>query len=110
MLMRTTSISRMAVFAATVAMAADLPVRRITLYKHGVGYFERSGQLASGESARLDFQASEMNDVLKSLTLEEKGGGKIAGVRYDASQPLPVRLADFPFRLGEQQPLSAVLD
>lgn len=25
------------------ASAADLPVRQVVLYKHGVGYFERAG-------------------------------------------------------------------
>ena len=98
------------VLALTSLAGADLPVREVVLYKHGVGYFERSGHLAAGESAHLDFQASEMNDVLKSLTIEEKGGGKISGLRYDSSQPLGAKLAEFPFRLGEGQPLSAVLD
>jgi hypothetical protein len=97
-------------FGAVTLWGADLPVRQVVLYKHGVGYFERSGQLGAGESARLDFKASEMNDVLKSLTIEEKGGGKITGLRYDSSEPLEVKLAEFPFRLGEHQPLSAVLD
>ncbi|MEX2261144.1 MAG: DUF4139 domain-containing protein [Bryobacteraceae bacterium] len=69
-------------------MAADLPVREIVLYKHGVGYFERIGRLAAGESARLEFKAAEMNDVLKSLMVNEKGGGAVSGIRYDSSQPL----------------------
>src|ERR1051325_6219188 len=92
------------------AFAADLPVRQVILYKHGVGYFERSGSLAAGESARLDFKASEMNDVLKSLTVEEKGGGKITGLRYDSSEPLSQKLGEFPFQLQPGTPLSAVLD
>ena len=92
------------------ANAAELPVRQVVLYKHGVGYFERSGELAPGESARLEFKAAEMDDVLKSLTIEEKGGGKISGLRYDSSEPLAHKLADFPFQLGAAQPLSAVLD
>jgi len=91
-------------------IAAELPVRQVVLYKHGVGYFERAGELAPGESARLDFKAAEMDDVLKSLTIEEKGGGKISGLRYDSSEPLAHKLADFPFQLGAAQPLSAVLD
>jgi hypothetical protein len=95
--------------SATLAMPADLPVREVVLYKHGVGYFERSGRLAAGESARLDFNASEMNDVLKSLTVDEKGGGKISGLRYDSMDPLGHKLAEFPFKLGDEQPLSAVL-
>ncbi len=96
--------------AALIAPSAELPVRQVILYKHGVGHFERSGKLGPGESARLDFKASEMNDVLKSLTVQERGGGRISGLRYDSMEPLDRKLAEFPFKLGESQSLSAVLD
>ncbi len=99
-----------AVMAASSLMAAELPVKRVVLYKHGVGYFERSGDLAAGESARLDFKASEMNDVLKSLTIDETGGGKISGLRYDSSTPLDRRLGEYSFSVGAQVPLSQFLD
>ncbi len=92
------------------AAAAELPVREVVLFKHGVGYFARSGRLAAGESARLDFKADEMNDVLKSLTIEQKGTGKISGLRYDSSEPLAKKLEEFPFSIGAGQPLSAILD
>jgi len=92
------------------ARAADLPVREVILYKHGVGYFERSGELKAGETARLDFKAEDMNDVLKSLTLTDRGGGKIGSVRYDASEPLEKRLEDFPFAVGDELSLAAFLD
>jgi len=95
-------------FTVTIS-AADLPVREVVLYKHGVGYFARSGRLAAGESARLDFKAEEMNDVLKSLTVEEKGG-KISGLRYDSSEPLAKKLEEFPFSVGSNEPVSAILD
>ena len=75
-----------------------------------MGFFERSGKLGPGESARLDFNASEMNDVLKSLTIEERGGGKISGLRYDSMDPLGHKLAEFPFQIGAAQPLSVMLD
>jgi len=90
-------------------VAAELPVREVILYKHGVGFFERLGTLGAGESTRLDFRPAEMNDVLKSLTIQEKGGGKISGVRYDSDIPLAEKLNDFPFKLGDGQPLSTVL-
>src|SRR5580692_2094094 len=96
--------------AAGALSGAELPVREVVLYKHGVGYFERSGQVSAGDPARLEFKAEEMNDVLKSLTIGEKGGGKVTGLRYDSSEPLAQKLAEFPFQLGSQQPLSAVLD
>src|ERR1700735_3190284 len=90
--------------AATLStmMAADIPIREVILYKSGVGYFERGGKLQPGESARLDFKASDMNDVLKSLTVSGQNGNKITGLRYDSSEPLDQKLADFPFKIDGQ--------
>jgi len=96
--------------AAAVAQTADLPVKQVVLYKHGVGFFERSGTLGPGESARLDFNASDMNDVLKSLTLTDSGGGKISGLRYDSMDPLSHKLAEFPFQIEGGQSLAAMFD
>jgi hypothetical protein len=75
--------------------AADLPIREVILYKHGVGFFERSGTLPAGDTARLDFKAEDMNDVLKSLTITDRSGAKIGGV---------------PFEMGNGNPLSVFLD
>jgi hypothetical protein len=101
----------LSVMAAAAALgAAELPVRTVVLYKHGIGYFERSGELGAGESARLDFKAADMNDVLKSLTITELGGGKISGLRYDSSEPLDRKLSEYSFRIQDRLPLSAFLD
>jgi hypothetical protein len=94
----------------STALAADLPVREVILYKSGVGYFARSGQLAPGDSARLDFKATDMNDVLKSLTVADDSGTPIRGLRYDSSEPLEQKLAEFPFTVADGQQLSAFLD
>ena len=93
-----------------VLSAADLPITEVTLYKHGVAHLERSGELKPGETARLDFKPDDMNDVLKSLTVTDRNGGKVNGVRYDSSDPLEKRLADFPFQLGSGASLAAFLD
>ena len=98
-----------AAFSIAAAHAADLPVRQVILYKNGVGYFERAGQLRAGESARLEFKATDMDDVLKSLTIGDQGG-KVSGVRYDSSEPLAAQLGRFPFRLDGQVSLAAFLD
>jgi hypothetical protein len=95
---------------AAGALAADLPIREVILYKSGVGYFERSGTLRPGESARLDFKASNMNDVLKSLTLADRNGGKVTGLHYDSSEPLDEKLVDFPFQVEKQASLALFLD
>ena len=95
---------------AAIISAADLPIREVVLFKHGVGYFSRAGELAAGETAQLAFKASDMNDVLKSLTITDASGAPIAGVRYDASEPIEQRLANFPFQVREGASLAAFLD
>lgn len=100
----------LAAICAPALFAADLPIREVILYKHGVGFFERSGDLKPGETARLDFKAADMNDVLKSLTIADRNGGKVDGIRYDASESLDKRLEDFPFTLGQQASLAVFLD
>jgi hypothetical protein len=45
-----------------------------------------------------------------ALTVEERGGGKISGLRYDSMDPLGHTLASFPFHIDAGQALSAVLN
>jgi hypothetical protein len=95
---------------ALPASAQQLPIKQIVLYKHGIGFFEREGVIAGGEEARLDFKTADMNDVLKSLTVTDSSGGPIAGIRYDSNETLDQRLGRYPFRIGNQERLSAFLD
>ena len=44
-------LSFIAVFMAS-AMAADIPIREVILYKSGVGYFARAGTLRPGGADR----------------------------------------------------------
>ena len=90
--------------------AADLTVSKVVLYKHGIGFFERSGSVPAGDQAQLQFKATEMDDVLKSLTIEKRGGGGVSAVRYDSSDPLSKRLEVFPFRIGNKINLADILD
>ncbi|MBI4889655.1 MAG: hypothetical protein HY821_03455, partial [Acidobacteria bacterium] len=96
------------ILAASLVQAADLPVTRVIVYKNGVAYYERSGEVKPGESGRLDFKAAEMDDVLKSLVVDAPGG--VARIRYELSEPLQKKLADQGIQIGAQQPLSVLLD
>ncbi len=101
----------LALSAATLQLfCADVPVKRVILYKHGIGYFEREGAVPAGEDARLDFKATAMNDVLKSLTVIDTDGGRIAGIRYDSNETLQQQLEKYPFKIGEQEFFSSFLD
>lgn len=98
-----------ALSAGLALPAADLPVTRVVLYKNGVAYYERSGSVPAGETARLEFKAAEMDDVLKSLLLEDVSGA-VRQVRYELNGPLERKLADLGMQLPPQQPLALLLD
>ncbi len=61
---------------------ATLPIRRLTLYKHGVCFVEREGRV-DGEEVALTFRADEVNDALKSLLVMDRRGGQVLGIGYD---------------------------
>ena len=71
---------------------ARLPVKRIALYKNGVGYFEHSAHIHGTQELNIDFTTAQLNDVLKSLTVVDLGEGHISGVRYNSIAPLDERL------------------
>lgn len=71
---------------------AQLPVTAVTLYRSGVGSFERSGTITGDTSVRLSFEADQINDILKSLVVLDLGGGRVAGVGYSSDEPIARRL------------------
>ena len=72
--------------------SARLPVKRVVLYKNGVGYFEHSAHVRGSQDLGIDFTTAQLNDVLKSLTAVDLGDGRITGVRYNSIAPLEERL------------------
>jgi hypothetical protein len=80
----------------------------MTLYKHGVGYFERRAKL-SGEEVELSFRVEEMNDILKSLTAIDWGGGQVLGIDYATPQSREERLAGCSIRLDDDRSLRDLL-
>jgi hypothetical protein len=88
---------------------AKLPVRRVVLYKNGVGYFEHLGHVRGNQDVHVDFTSTQLNDVLKSLTVLDLSGGRITGVDYNSEAPLARRLATLRLALGERPTMSEFL-
>ncbi len=59
----------------------SLPIRRVTLYKHGLGFFERRGQV-TGQQLRLEFPRPAMDDILKSLVVLDSLG-QVLGLEFE---------------------------
>src|ERR1700734_274962 len=79
----------------------DLPVRKVVLYKNGVGYFEHAGSVTGNQRVAIDFTSPQLNDVLQSLTVLDEGGGRIAGVNYNSTTPLAEQLKTLSLGMTE---------
>jgi len=86
------AVASAAVPGAAGASIKDLPVRKVVLYKNGVGYFEHAGSVTGSQRVAIDFTSSQLNDVLQSLTVLDEGGGRIGGVNYNSTTPLAEQL------------------
>jgi hypothetical protein len=85
--------ARQAQRPARDAEAAELPIRRVILYKSGVGYFQHVGSIAGDASVAIQFTTAQLNDVLQSLTALDLDGGSIANISYNSVAPIEQRLA-----------------
>lgn len=83
-----------------------LPITRVVLYKHGVGYFERRGPVTGTTAVDLHFRASEMNDVLKSLTTIDLGEGIVSSISYESVTPIDQQLEDVALTLDDENVVS----
>ncbi|NUP09084.1 MAG: DUF4139 domain-containing protein [Polyangiaceae bacterium] len=61
--------------------SADSPLKldRVVLYRNGIGYFERVGEV-DGDILTLKVRKDQVNDLLKSLTVVEKDTGRAVSV------------------------------
>ena len=85
-----------------------LPIRRMILYKHGVGYFERRGELA-GSELRLSFPRAAMDDVLKSLVALDLGDGQVHGVDFETPEDRAAQVARGSIHLSDNRSLLDLL-
>jgi hypothetical protein len=95
--------------AGQQASAVQLPVAQAILYSSGVGYFQREGQVEGSGRLDLTFPAQDVNDLLKSLVLQDRGGGAITAVSYDSQAPVEKTLQSFAVNLTGNPGYGALL-
>ena len=88
---------------------SNLPIRRVVLYKHGVGYFERETSIEGDQSLSLSFKQREVSDVLKSLTVLDLNGGTVSAVSYDSTTPIEQLLAEIALSIPDSGSLTGLL-
>ncbi|QDU21398.1 DUF4139 domain-containing protein [Urbifossiella limnaea] len=89
--------------------AVTLPISRVVMFNSGVGYFSRSGEVDGDARVDLTFQEADINDLIKSMVLEDFGGGRVAAVSYDSREPIARTLASFSINLNGDTTFAGIL-
>ncbi len=64
------------------AVSTDqLPIRRVVVYRNGVGYFERAGEV-KGDRIRFRVRPSSVGDFLATLAVVERGGSSVRAASF----------------------------
>jgi len=79
----------------------QLPVRRVVLYKSGVGFFEHLGNVTGTSDIAIQFTSGQLDDALKSLTALDLDRGSVSAISYNSVAPIDQQLAALRLPLGE---------
>jgi hypothetical protein len=92
-----------------VKPAVSLPITRVVLFNSGVGYFSRSGEVVDDARVDLMFPEQDVNDLLKSMALEDFNNGRIAAISYDSREPISRTLSSFAINLNGNPTFAGIL-
>jgi len=92
------------------AKQADVPVKVVVLFSSGVGYFEHIGTVKGDSSTELRFKTQQINDILKSLVLQDTGQGKVSTIVYPSQDPIGKTLSSFQVDISKNPPLGELLN
>ncbi len=99
--------------AAASARADDkpspLPLKKVVLFNSGVGFFEHRAEIEGDAKVDLKFNVGDVNDLLKSMVLQDLGGGKISTVTYGSMDPITKTLKTFAIDLTNNPTLADLL-
>ena len=87
-----------------------LPIAQVILFNSGVGYFERQGEVTGDSRVELTFPTSDVNDLLKSLVLQDMAGGRVHAISYDSQDPVEKILRSFALDLNNNPTFGQILN
>ncbi len=87
-----------------------LPTKKIVMFNSGVAYFERRGDVTGDSQVELKFNVDDVNDLLKSMVLQDFGGGQVSSVNYGSKDPITRTLKTFAIDLTNNPTMADLLD
>ncbi|MEX2120659.1 MAG: hypothetical protein WD847_13785 [Pirellulales bacterium] len=88
---------------------SQLPLKKVVLFNSGVGFFQHDAEVEGDAQVELKFNVEDINDLLKSMVLEDLGGGRISTVTYGSQDPITKTLKTFAIDLTDNPTLAQLL-
>jgi len=89
---------------------SQIPVRQVVLFSSGVGYFEHFGNVHGDGRTELQFKSAQINDILKSLVLQDLDKGRVTAVTYPSQDPVAKTLKSFQVDITSNPSLHELLE
>jgi hypothetical protein len=89
---------------------SDLPLKKVVMFSAGVGFYEHRGDVEGDSQVNMKFNVKDINDLLKSMVLQDLGGGRISTVTYGSKDPITKTLQTFAVDLTKNPTLGDILN
>ena len=87
----------------------SLPLKRVVLFSSGVGFFEHSGKVQNDATVEMKFNVDQINDLLKSMVVQDLDGGQVSTVNYGSKDPITKTLKSFAVDLTANPTMAQLL-
>jgi hypothetical protein len=79
------------------------------MFTSGVGFFEHDGQVSDDAKVEMKFKTADINDLLKSMVVQDLDGGRVSTVTYASKDPITKTLKGFAIDLTANPTMAQLL-
>lgn len=91
-------------------MQQPLPLKRVVLFSSSVGFYEHAGEVDGNKQIEFAFKTEDINDLLKSLVVQDRDGGVVTAVNYGSPEPITRTLRTFTIDLTDSPTLAQIFE
>jgi hypothetical protein len=91
------------------AKQSNLPLKKVVIFSSGVGFFEHAGQVTDDAKVEMQFKTADINDLLKSMVVQDLDGGRVSTVTYASKDPITKTLRGFAIDLTTNPTMAQLL-
>jgi hypothetical protein len=112
---RLAALALLAIAATSLAaraegpQATNLPLKRVVVFSSGVAFYEHAGQIEGDAKLEMKFKTTDINDLLKSMVVQDLDGGQVSTVTYASKDPITKTLQGFSIDLTTNPTLADLL-